>query len=392
MRIELPDPPLSTGVPVFGNAVSKTEFQGVLTHGLFKNLVPDPRRLEGPLAKYNAEFSEVANVRARVQRLINGAKRRNVDAYAKYLISSTKIGEGFTPQIVIWTEKSLEVATDNGSGLAWALVPHEMRFVALDGDTQTTARCLADGMQPGLFDKQKIKVVIIHGVPEDQAQQIFADCNSQGVKVSTSMAIGLDNRDDATQLSKQIEKAVDGLRGKVNRQKRQLGSQDNDLITMSALRASVVCFIEGIGGVQNQTKNVDIDFDDQEKYRLAGSVWYDVVVSALGNALRPENRGSTFAAAPAVWCALGAMGHDALKEAKGDAESFPSEQELVDLFHQVADEKLANFDWRRGDHWLAMGAKRSASGAATLGGPKETGSLIYKALKDGPANAAAIAA
>src|SRR5689334_13638460 len=80
MRIELPDPPLGTGVPVFGNAVSSTEFQGVLTHGLFKNLVPDPRRLEGPLAKYNPDYSEVANLRARVQRLINGAKRRNVDA------------------------------------------------------------------------------------------------------------------------------------------------------------------------------------------------------------------------------------------------------------------------------------------------------------------------
>lgn len=391
MRVELPDPPLGTGVPVFGNAVSTTEFQGVLTHGLFKNLVPDPRRLEGPLAKYNADFSEVANVRARVQRLINGAKRRNVDAYAKYLISSAKTGEGFTPQIVIWTEKPLEVAIDQGSGLAWALVPHEMRFVALDGDTQTTARNLADGMQPGLFDKQKIKVVIIHGVPEDQAQQIFADCNSQGVKVSTSMAIGLDNRDDATQLSKQIEKAVDPLRGKVNRQKRQLGSKDNDIITMSALRASVVCFIEGIGGVQNQTKNVDIGFEDQDRYRLAGSIWYEAVVKTLGDALQPENRALTFAASPAVWCALGAIGHDALEELWGEeGEPFPSEHELVDAFNEVVDEKLANFDWRRADHWLAMGAKRSASGAITLGGPKETGSLIYKALKDGMASAPAI--
>lgn len=393
MRVELPDPPLGTGVPVFGNAVSSTEFQGVLTHGLFKNLVPDPRRLEGPLAKYNADFSEVANIRARVQRLINGAKRRNVDAYAKYLINSTKTGEGFTPQIVIWTEKPLQVAVDEGSGLAWALVPHEMRFVALDGDTQTTARNLADGMQPGLFDKQKIKVVIIHGVPEDQAQQIFADCNSQGVKVSTSMAIGLDNRDDATQLSKQIEKSVPALAGRVNRQKRQLGSKEQDLLTMSALRASVVCFVEGIGGVQNQTRNVDIDYEDQDRYRLAGAIWYSAAVEALGPALLPENRAITFAAAPAVWCAIGAIGHDALEQLKAEEEdTFPERDELEQTFKQLAAERLANFDWRRGDHWLAMGAKRSASGAITLGGPKETASLIYKLLKDGPGNALAASA
>lgn len=268
-----------------------------------------------------------------------------------------------------------------------------MRFVALDGDTQTTARNVADGMQPGLFDKKKIKVVIIHGVPEDQAQQIFADCNSQGVKVSTSMAIGLDNRDDATQLSKLIEKSVPALHGKVNRQKRQLGSKELDLITMSALRASVVCFIEGIGGVQNQTKTVDIDFDDQERYRIAGALWYAAVVAAMGDALQPENRAATFAVAPAVWCAIGAIGHDVLETLQGEeGQPFPSEHQLESRFLQVAQEKFANFDWQRGDRWLVMGAKRSSSGSVTLGGPKETGSLVYKALKDGGALTPAVSA
>lgn len=382
MRIELPDPPLGSGFPVFGNIVSDGEFQGVLTHGLFKMLVPDPRRLEGPLAKYNADFSEVANIRARVQRLINGAKRKNVDAYAKYMITSVKTGEGFTPQIVLWSESPLKVEVDPGTGLAWALVPHEMRFVALDGDTQTTARNLADGLAPGLFDKQKIKIAIIHGVREDQAQQIFADCNSQGVKVSTSMAIGLDNRDDATQLAKQIEKSIPTLEGKVNRQKRQLGSADQDLITISALRASVVCFTQGIGGVQFQTKNVDIDLEEQDYFRSAGSIWYAAVVDALGDALLPENRATTFAAAPAVWCAIGALGYDTMNDLRSPGLPPPDDEELEDFFRKVAQDKLAAVNWHREDHWLAVGAKRSSSGAITLGGPKETGSLIYKGLKD----------
>ena len=384
MQINLPDPPLGAGFPIFGNNVADDEFQGVLTHGLFKMLVPDPRRLEGPLAKYNADLSDVANVRARVQRLINGAKRRNVEPYAKYMINYVKSGEGFTPQIVLWSEAKLRVEVDEGTGLAWVLVPHEMRFVSLDGDTQATARNLADGLAPGLFDKQKIKVVIKHGIREDQAQQIFADCNSQGVKVSTSMAIGLDNRDDATQLAKQIEKDVPELAGKVNRQKRQLGSGDLDLVTMSAFRASVVCFVQGIGGVQFQTKNVDIDLHKSDTYRAAGKLWYRAVVNAMGSALSPESRASTFAAAPSVWCALGAIGHDILADLLGEElDGMANAETLEGAFQLAAETHVAPIDWRRDEHWLSVGAKRSSTGAVTLGGPKETGSLIYKGLKDG---------
>ncbi|MGV7122557.1 DNA sulfur modification protein DndB [Sphingopyxis sp. 550A] len=382
MQINLPDPPLGTGVPVFGNVVSENEFQGVLPHGLFKMLVPDPRKLEGNLVKYNADLSAVATLRSRVQRLVNGAKRRNVEPYAKYIINSVKTGEGFTPQIVLWSEKPIQVASDDGSGVAWALVPHEMRFVALDGDTQTTARNLADGMVPTLFDRQKIKIVIVHGIPEDQAQQIFADCNSQGVKVSTSMAIGLDNRDDATQLAKQIEKLVPPLSGRVNRQKRQLGSKDEDLITISALRAAVVCFVEGIGGVQYQTKNVEIPIEDQDRYRDAASMWFSAAVNAWGEALSPEHRASTFAAAPAVWCAVGALGHDAYQDALDRMGDSPLQgPELNATLASAAQQKIGSMDWQRNESWLALGAKQSSSGAITLGGPKETASLIYKALR-----------
>jgi len=384
MQINLPDPPLGTGFPVFGNEVSPDEFQGVLTNGLFKMVVPDPKRLEGALAKHNPDLSGIADLRSRVQRLINGAKRRNVEPYAKYMIQQVKTGEGFTPQIVLWSERKLDVATDPSTGLAWLLVPHEMRFVALDGDTQTTARNLADVLAPGLFDKQKIKVVIKHGVPEDQAQQIFADCNSQGVKVSTSMAIGLNNRDDATQLAKQIEKEIPLLAGKVNRQKRQLGSKDEDLITISALRASVVCLVQGIGGVQFQTKNVEIELGKQDQYRAAGKLWYSEVIGAMGEALSPESRAFTFAAAPAVWAAIGALGHDTFVSLCGeDLQGVVDMESLGVAFKQAADALIRPVDWQRGNHWQTVGAKKSASGSVTLGGPKETGSLIYKGLKDG---------
>ena len=61
-------------------------------------------------------------------------------------------------------------------------------------------------------------------------------------------------------------------------------------------------------------------------------------------------------------------------------------------FKALAETKLAVVDWTRDRHWLAVGAKQSVSGAITLGGPKETGSLLHKALKDGTLTKVSIAA
>jgi len=364
--------------------VSSTEFQGTLNSGLFKTLVPDPRRLEGKLAKYNADLAPTASVRANVQRLIQGAKKRNVEPYANYIINMVKTGEGFTPQIVLWCEGELRVETDANTGLAWILVPHDVRFVALDGDTQTTARNLANERSPGLLDKEKIKIVIKHGTPEGEAQQIFAVSNSQGVKVSTSMAIGLDNRDDATQFAKFLERKVAALSGKVNRQKRQLSSGDDDVLTISALRASAVCFAEGISGIQNQTKAVTIDESIADHLREAAVIWYNAATWALNGAMTPDERAKTFGSAPAVWSAIGALGHDVYVDVAGaNFENSFTPGALEHAFKHAAETKLRTVDWSRGAHWQIAGAKASASGAVTLGGPKETGSLVYKAIKEG---------
>jgi hypothetical protein len=47
----------------------------------------------------------------------------------------------------------------------------------------------------------------------------------------------------------------------------------------------------------------------------------------------------------------------------------------------LAESKLSKVDWTRGRHWLSVGAKQSLSGAITLGGPKETGSLVHKGFE-----------
>jgi hypothetical protein len=293
-----------------------------------------------------------------------------------------RTGEGFTPQIVLWTQQRLRVETDPQTGVSWALIPHSLKFIALDGDTQTTARNYAEEIRGALFDDDVIKVTIKHGTREDEAQQIFADANSKGVKVPVSMAIGFDTRDDATLIAKDVERNVDYLRGRVNRQKRQLSKNDNDVITISALRGGTVCFIQGISGVQNQNDGLAVPDEEQDVLRKATIIWFKAVVDIIQQFLDPAQRADTFASAPAVWAAIGAIGNEVYSQLT-DADPEISEDELTAAFARMAQDRLGHVDWSRNEKWLAAGAKRSSSGTITLGGPKETGSLVFKSLKEG---------
>ena len=162
-----------------------------------------------------------------------------------------------------------------------------------------------------------------------------------------------------------------------------LGVNDTDVITISALRASVVCFLEGINGIQNQTKPVEIDGNRVGDLQLATVMWYKAASNAIDGALTPEQQANTFASSPAVWCAIGALGHDAFTELAGEEfEKSVTPAAMEHAFKALAESKLARVEWTRGPHWFSAGAKQIASGAITLGGPKETGSLVHKALRD----------
>jgi hypothetical protein len=193
----------------------------------------------------------------------------------------------------------------------------------------------------------------------------------------------MDTRDDATQLAKYIESHVDALKSKVNRQKRQLGSTDPEVVTMSALRASVVCFVQGINGVQNQTRAVSIA-TRHEDIQVAAVMWFDAVTKVLNGALDPSNRALTFASSPAVWCAIGALGHDIVTELAGEEyEKSVTPAAVQHACMAAAEQKLGTIDWTRGERWRAVGVKQSLSGKFVIGGPKESASLLYKAFKEG---------
>jgi hypothetical protein len=85
-----------------------------------------------------------------------------------------------------------------------------------------------------------------------------------------------------------------------------------------------------------------------------------------------------------AWCAIGALGRDALIELSSkNFEKSVTPAAVEHTFKALAESKLAKVDWTRGSHWLSVSAKQTLAGAITLGGLKETGSLVHTALKDG---------
>jgi hypothetical protein len=372
------DIPSDEGRIVYGTVVSASEFQATVRPPLFRTIVPDPLRLESrALDTHHPELVDVAEMRRKVQRLIERAKKSNVPDYATYIYEKAKAGEGFTPQVVLWSPAPLRTVIDESTGLGAIVIPDEARLIAIDGDTQTTARHEARRIYSDMPDNERIKIVILHGIGVAAAQQIFHDSNAKGVKVSTSLAIGFDNRDPVTRLVKKIEAETPELHDRVNYQKRQLGKDDRDLLTASALRTAVACFVEGINGVQKQTDGIEIPDDHQALVTEAALKWFGVVVRTLNGAL--EARAATFASSPSIWAALGAIGHKALRDVSGEELERPVTPAALDAVFQRAAEQLKPVNWKRGDHWLGAGAKPSKSGV-TLGGPKEAGHLVFRAL------------
>jgi len=371
------DIPSDAGRIIYGGVVSATEFQATVKPPLFRTLVPDPFRLEERgLGAHHPELLEVAEMRRRVQRLIERAKKANIPDYAAYLYNGAKTGDGFAPQTVLWTPRKLITVIDESTGLGAIIAPDELHLIAIDGDTQAAARHEGRRKYSDMPDTERIKVTILHGIGLEAAQQVFHDANAKGVKVSTSLAIGFDNRDPLTRLAKRIERETPELKDRVNYQKRQLGKGEPAVLTASALRTAVVCFAEGIAGVHKQTDSVELPAGAEATIPDAALRWFRAVVKTLDGAL--EARGETFAAAPAVWAALGALGHKAIHDVAGGFQK-PVDAAVLDLVFAQALEQLKTVNWKRGPHWLGAGAKAGKRGV-TLGGPKEAGHLVYRSL------------
>jgi DNA sulfur modification protein DndB len=248
-------------------------------------------------------------------------------------------------------------------------------LIAIDGETQLAARYVAREIDPATA-KTWVAIKVCHGRNVDWAKQVFHDLNVLGVVPNAALAIGMDNRDPMTAVARAVEENVPLLRGRVNRQSRQLKARDNELMTISTLRGACITLAEGISGIKHGANPVSIPKEKVNHVQTVAIEWFSAVAEKIGPAI--EDRPRTVASAPAVMAAIGALGHVLVEI----SDPLARQRRTADLA-----ERLAPVNWEKGQHWEGIAGKFTPKGNFSLGGPKETAYAIYAAISDGTTEA-----
>jgi DNA sulfur modification protein DndB len=358
------------GQTVAGVIINPNQFLAAVPGAQLFQLVVDPRQTQDEkLVAEDPALAAVREIRSEVQRMFEGAKKRNVPEYAKYIDNIHKGETGLTPAIILWSAEVLPTEEIQNGG-AMLQIPYDAQLIAIDGETQLAARFEASRMNPATKG-DRIAVMFCHGRPATWARQAFHDVNTFGVRPNAALAIGMDARDPLTSVARDVEEATPLFKGRVNTASRQLGKKDTDVVTITALRGAVVTLAEGIGGVKHGAKPVFIENGNVEKVRTAALEWFGAVADLLGPAIEDRERKVT-GAAP-VLAAIGAIGHE-LVDVTDKAQRDGRRQELLDRLRAVR--------WEKGQHWVGIAGKMTPSGKFSLGGTKEVAYQVYNALSD----------
>lgn len=138
------------------------------------------------------------------------------------------------------------------------------------------------------------------------------------------------------------------------------------------LRTAVVCFSEGIAGLQYGNKPVPVDPKRVPTLEKAAIEYFDALTKQVGASM--EQRNDTVAASPAVMAALGAVGHTVASI----EDSAQRQAEVSRVLHT-----LDGVDWKRGARWDGIAGKIRPDGVfSTAGGAKDSGHTCYAALAD----------
>jgi DNA sulfur modification protein DndB len=277
--------------------------------------------------------------------------------------------DGITPAITLFTQAPLDV-DERDDGTCFLQVPWEERLVAIDGETQLAARHEASNIEPATR-QEFIPVYICYGRDLQWARQSFHDLNTLGVKPNTALSIGMDARDPVTKICRDVERHVRFFNGKVNKQRRQLKTTDQDVVTITTLRGACVTIAKGINGVQYGSRPVDVDDATLNSVRSAAVDWFDAIAEAIGPAM--EDREHKLASTSAVMAAIGAIGHQLV--GIGDDEVRRERARILA-------EDLKSVNWERGKRWEGIAGKYTPKGVFSVGGAKENAYAVYSALTD----------
>jgi DNA sulfur modification protein DndB len=360
----------TNGHIIAGTQIDVHRFVGRVKAAQLFQIAPDPRDGENR-KKFDAskEMQDIQGVREEVQRLFEGAKRKNVPAYAEYIMGLMEGEDGITPPITLFVEQELEVEEHEDGG-CMIQIPWDQKLVAIDGETQLAARHEAANINPE--SKQLfVPVYICHGYDKGWARQAFHDLNTLGVRPNAALSLGMDARDPITRVCREVERGVPFLKDRINKVRRQLRSTDVHVATITSLRTACVTFAKGINGVQFGSRPAPINDADLPRIEAAAIDWFQAVTDAIGPSL--EDRDSKLASAPAVLAAIGAMG-SRLVHISDEAGRRSEAKKLAASLKQV--------DWTRSGAWAGIAGKMSAKGVLSVGGAKENAHAVYSALAD----------
>jgi DGQHR domain-containing protein len=276
--------------------------------------------------------------------------------------------------------KRVELAT----GVRALLVPHGDFLTSIDGETQRIAWAYAAHQQPAML-QQRIPVVIHHGKHINDARQGFYDLNTREVKPNQAVAISMDSMDPATAITRAVIESSDVIRDRVNLRRRQLRRKDDDVLTISALRTGIVTTILGEAGLQIGARPVDLPQSAEFEHIEAAvvDVW-SAILEHLEDELDPSRRADVVVSAPAVLAGIGVLAHQAVPQPPR-REGVPSltVDEVLERLNGVMWERdYERPDDTKGSPWDGIAGKFTPAGRFSIGGPKEVGHAVAKALKD----------
>jgi DNA sulfur modification protein DndB len=357
-------------IAVPGNVkVGGHEFVAAIPAAQLLKITRDPRASENAkLRAGSPELQDLFKLREEVQRMFQGAKEKNVEPYARYIVDLQNGSDGITPQIVLFTREKLDSDPPDAT---WGTLylPWDVEWVAIDGETQLAARFEAATINPETR-KQQVDVKFCYNRSLDWAKQAFHDLNLLSVRPNAATAIAMDMRDPLTSVTRDIAK-LPFFSGRVA-SSRQLKKNDIGICTLSVLRTAVVCFSEGIGGLQYGNKPISLTTDRIGVVQKAALEYFSALTNKLGPKM--EQRNETVTASPAVMAALGAMGHNA----STIADSNIRQAEIAATL-----QRLDGVDWSRGQKWDGVAGKMRPDGVfSTAGGAKDSGHACYSALAD----------
>lgn len=366
------DEPLNptNGHIIAGTLIDKHRFIGRVKAAQLFQIAPDPRDTENKKkVDSSKELQDLHSVREEVQRLFEGAKKKNVPSYAEYVVSLAHGEDGIAPPITLYSENDLAYQ-ERADGTGFIQVSWEDRLVAIDGETQLAARHEAQNIDPAT-KQEFVPVYICFGRDKQWARQAFHDLNALGVKPNSAVSLGMDARDPITRVCREVERKVPFFTDRVNKVRRQLRGADADVVTITALRGACVTLAKGINGVQWGSRPVPIDEATLPAIEAAAIDWFSAVAEAIGPQMQDRER--TLISAPSVLAAIGAIGFQLVSIEDATARKA--------LAHQLA-KQLRVVDWDRTAKWAGIAGKMSPKGALSIGGAKETAYAVYTALDD----------